>query len=176
MLPRSVRKLITYMEVLRTIQSLSTCKRHPCAALVMPTDFSDILAIGYNGPSRTDRNDACTGVQGSCGCIHAEVNALLKFNYHYSGKNLLLLSTVSPCRGCMSLIENVPQIVGIAYDIESRHGLAPMTVGRWTFTGRQFLHLQLTGASSFTAPFVKRIEEWLDYVKGWSEGTHPVTG
>jgi dCMP deaminase len=68
------------------------------------TDASleQVLAIGYNGnvrgfPNRCDSDEA-----GRCGCIHSEMNALVKSPGEVPGK--VAFVTASPCVMCAKLM------------------------------------------------------------------------
>ena len=94
---------------------LSTCKRLQVGAMIFPVDCSAVYAIGYNGPSKGLSNDECTGEEGECGCVHAEANAVVKFNNDLA-KPSLLYSTRLPCGRCAALILNCTNIVGIIWE------------------------------------------------------------
>jgi dCMP deaminase len=56
----------------------STCKRLQVGAVVTDGDHLQVLGIGYNGTARGLPNTCDSDVPGQCGCLHAELNALLK--------------------------------------------------------------------------------------------------
>lgn len=102
---RKLLKLEKFFVMAQKIADLSTCKRAQCGAMIVPPDFSAVLAVGYNGPARDEDNDSCTGEVGKCGCVHAETNALIKLRYT-GMPGLAMLSTTCPCRECAGLIIN----------------------------------------------------------------------
>lgn len=112
---RFTLKLKTFINIGKSLTVLSTCKRVKVSAIVFPTDFSAIYAIGYNGPPRGLPNDACTGEAGECGCPHAEANALIKFNANVA-KPSLMYSTQHPCHYCAELILNCTPLVAVIYN------------------------------------------------------------
>lgn len=99
-------------------QDRSTCKRARVGALVTDFGMNTILSIGYNGPERGGPN-RCRGSHepGSCQCIHAECNVLIKAPYDRGP--LKLFTTYSPCPVCARLICQ-SQIIEVHYGIEYR--------------------------------------------------------
>lgn len=112
------QKLEAFAAFARSLGELSCCKRKKCGAVVFPLDFSAILAIGYNSPSSGMPNDACRDSEGSCGCVHAESNAVLKLRE--PGK-FLMFSTTFPCEMCASLIVNCKRIRGVIWETPYRN-------------------------------------------------------
>lgn len=82
----------------------SWCKRPNghVGAVITTSDLRRVLSIGYNGPARGLANDRCRNTAGTCGCIHAEANAIA----HVDGTtpNKALFCTVQPCEMCAQLI------------------------------------------------------------------------
>jgi len=95
---------------------LSTCKRLQVSTIIFPTDCSMVYSIGFNGQPRGIDNNKCNGQDGEygCGCLHAEQNALMKFNMDTSKPSLLYV-TYPPCIRCASLILNCTKIIGVLY-------------------------------------------------------------
>lgn len=110
---RSTHKLRIFKDFLENLSELSTCKRAQVGCIVYPSDFSQVYAIGYNGPPRGEKNDSCSGVQGDCGCVHAEANALLKLSTE--DRDCKLLCSVSPCIHCAGLIVNSKRITNVIF-------------------------------------------------------------
>lgn len=71
--------------------------------MVVTAALTEVVAVGYNGPPAGEPNDGCRGGAGSCGCVHAEANALVKLKV---GGDLLLSCSASPCEHCAGLILN----------------------------------------------------------------------
>ena len=116
---RYIKKLKTFIKIGKALESLSTCKRLQVGCIIFPVDCSAIYSIGYNGPSKLRNNDSCTSEQGNCGCVHAEINALVKFNNDFV-KSSLLYTTKSPCIDCARLILNCTSIKGVIWSEEYR--------------------------------------------------------
>src|SRR5437899_4668392 len=66
--------------------------------------LENVLAIGYNGNARGLPNKCDSSVPGSCGCIHSEMNALVKAPGSLRDKVVFI--SASPCVMCAKLIIN----------------------------------------------------------------------
>ena len=81
----------------------STCKRAQCGAVVLDPTGLCFTGLGYNGQPRLLPNDGCNEQEGTCGCVHAEVNAVLKSGW---SPGATLCCTHLPCPMCARLIIN----------------------------------------------------------------------
>ena len=115
---RQLRKLKIFADFAEALASLSTCKRNKVGCVIATPDFTQVLAIGYNGVPAGADDDACSDDVGNCGCIHAEMNAVAKLRSERS--SLHLVTTVSPCKLCAGLIVNTKQIARVSYIHEYR--------------------------------------------------------
>jgi dCMP deaminase len=91
----------------------STCCRRSVGCVI--TDYAglSVLAIGYNGNARGFANHCDREHEpGNCGCIHAELNALLKAPGLAPGK--ILYTTCAPCVACAKAIVN-SQVARVVY-------------------------------------------------------------
>lgn len=88
--------------------------------MIIPPDLTEVLAIGYNGPASGEDHICCRGPDavGSCGCIHGEANALIKLKTRR--RDLLMITTLSPCEHCAGLIINNRSIRIVIYTSEYR--------------------------------------------------------
>lgn len=102
----------------KDVATLSACKRLQVGAVIVDHGLREILAFGYNGPAQSRDNESCTGSHGSCGCIHAEMNALLKLSDKITP--CFLISTHSPCPTCAGLILNTSNVTDVFYIEEYR--------------------------------------------------------
>lgn len=82
----------------------STCKRLKVGCIIMSSDHERVLGIGYNGNFKGGPNTCDRDEPGNCGCLHAEVNALVKAGSEVKDKIIYL--TISPCVQCAKLIVN----------------------------------------------------------------------
>ena len=72
--------------------------------MVTDANLENVLAIGYNGNAKGLPNKCDSTVPGSCGCIHSEVNALVKAPG--AVKDKVVFVTNSPCVMCAKLMMN----------------------------------------------------------------------
>ena len=117
---RGHTKAAAFMQCARELGALSTCKRKPCGALLVTPDWSEILAIGYNGPPSGLPNDSCPGTK-PCGCLHAEANALVKARRH-SAVGLTMVVTRAPCVHCAGLVINSRAVAIVIWGSPSTAG------------------------------------------------------
>src|SRR5438552_3323098 len=82
----------------------STCARLRVGTVVTDQQLENVLAIGYNGNARGLPNRCDSSVPGSCGCIHSEMNALVKAPG--SVRDKVVFISASPCVMCAKLIIN----------------------------------------------------------------------
>jgi dCMP deaminase len=64
--------------------------------------LENVVAIGYNGNVRGFPNDCDAPTPGACGCIHSEMNALVKAPGSLQDK--VVFVTASPCVMCAKLM------------------------------------------------------------------------
>ena len=109
---RTEMKLTRFIEFATSLAELGQCERKQVGCIIFPEDFSEVCAIGYNGPP-VGGGHICTGESGKCGCVHAEANAISKLNT--AERNLILYCTWSPCIMCAGLIANTKRISRVLY-------------------------------------------------------------
>lgn len=107
-----------WMEFAHIIARRSYDPRHQVGAVVVSSDNTQVLAVGYNGNYKGGPNAAESLNPGQSGMIHAEINALLKMDYN-NPKDKILYVTLSPCRMCAKAIVNAG-IKKVYYDEEYR--------------------------------------------------------
>ena len=141
---RYVKKLLMMCAFGSSLAELSTCKRAQTACVLFSLHCTNVWSIGYNGPARGLPNDACTEVEGDCGCVHAEANAIAKL---YERENYIAYASTMPCQHCASLLVNTGRCAGLIYDVLYRDakGLQVMQDSRIRFVERQVLSMLLIG-------------------------------
>ncbi len=98
--------LFCMFEFLDTLKSgRSSCDRAQVAAMLTDNTMHRIFSYGYNGNVAGGANACDSDEVGNCGCIHAEINVLIKPRPIVTGP-LVMLSTDSPCRNCAKAIIN----------------------------------------------------------------------
>src|SRR5688572_10548628 len=91
-----------YMRMAEELAKRSTCSRLQVGTVLTDASLEQVLAIGYNGnvrgfPNRCDSDEA-----GRCGCIHSEMNSLVKSPGEVPNK--VAFVTASPCVMCAKLM------------------------------------------------------------------------
>ena len=93
-----------YMRMAEELAKRSTCARLQVGTVITDALLQNVVAIGYNGNAKGFPNRCDTSVPGSCGCLHSEVNALVKAPGGMDDK--VVFVTDSPCVMCAKLMVN----------------------------------------------------------------------
>jgi dCMP deaminase len=107
-----------WMNFARSISERSIDPRFKVGAVVVSFDNTQVLSVGYNGDHAGGPNEVDSLVPGQSGCIHAEINALIKLDYN-NPKPKKMYITLSPCKMCAKSIINAG-ISSIVYEEEYR--------------------------------------------------------
>lgn len=91
-----------YMRMAEELAKRSTCRRLSVGTVITDSLLENVLAIGYNGNARGFPNDCDAPTPGRCGCIHSEMNALVKAPGRERDK--VAFVTASPCVMCAKLM------------------------------------------------------------------------
>ena len=102
--PERIPLYEVYMRMAEELAKRSTCSRLQVGTVVTDARLENVVAIGYNGNARGLANRCDSTVPGQCGCIHSEVNALIKAPG--AVKDKVVFVTNSPCVMCAKLIIN----------------------------------------------------------------------
>src|SRR6058998_3969055 len=99
-----------YMRMAEELAKRSTCARLQVGTVVTDQVLENVLAIGYNGNARGLANTCDSTVPGNCGCIHSEMNALVKAPG--SVRDKVVFVSASPCVMCakMAINANVARV------------------------------------------------------------------
>src|ERR1700680_3423654 len=84
-----------YMRMAEELAKRSTCARLQVGSVITTSDLTQVLGIGYNGNARGLPNRCDSAEPGNCGCIHSEMNALVKAPG--SVRNKVVFISASPC-------------------------------------------------------------------------------
>jgi dCMP deaminase len=116
----------------------STCSRLSVGTVVTEPTLENVIAIGYNGNARGFPNRCDAATPGACGCIHSEMNALVKAPGLLANK--VVFVTASPCVMCAKLMVQA-QVSHLYYraayrdpsglDVLRRAGIATIHYARW---------------------------------------------
>lgn len=95
----------------------SRCKRLQVAATIVSPDYRYVLARGYNGGAAGDDapEGECSGVEGACGCLHAEDNAVVNCNAPRSAAKLVFI-THAPCAQCAKRLVNLGGVQRVVFN------------------------------------------------------------
>jgi dCMP deaminase len=93
-----------YMRMAEELAKRSTCARLQVGTVITDANLENVVAIGYNGNARGLPNRCDSAVPGNCGCIHSEVNALVKAPGAMRHK--VVFVSRSPCVMCAKLMIN----------------------------------------------------------------------
>lgn len=89
----------------RTISKRSIDPRFKVGAIIVSGDNTQVLSVGYNGDQAGGSNEVESLEPGQSGCIHAEINALIKLDFN-NPKRKIMYVTLSPCKMCAKAIIN----------------------------------------------------------------------
>jgi dCMP deaminase len=102
----------------QSISERSIDPRFKVGAVVVSKNNTQVLSVGYNGDQAGGPNEVESLEPGQSGCIHAEINALIKLDYN-NPKRKKMYITLSPCRTCAKAIVNA-SIDEVIYNEEYR--------------------------------------------------------
>ncbi len=91
-----------YMRMAEELAKRSTCARLQVGTVLTNARLEHVVAIGYNGNARGFPNRCDSTEEGKCGCIHSEMNALVKSPGQLRDK--VAFVTASPCVMCAKLM------------------------------------------------------------------------
>ena len=108
-------KLQVLANFVDNLSKLSKCKEKQVAAVITDKDMMQIYSIGLNGGAK-GLDDCLCETNGKYGCVHAEINALIKCRSDAEGK--VMFVTLSPCVACAAAIINAPGSFSAVYYLE----------------------------------------------------------
>ena len=91
-----------YMRMAEELAKRSTCARLQVGTVLTDPLLEHVVSIGYNGNARGFPNRCDSREAGKCGCIHSEMNALVKSPGEMRDK--VAFVTASPCVMCAKLM------------------------------------------------------------------------
>jgi len=91
-----------YMRMAEELAKRSTCARLQVGTVITNATLEHVVSIGYNGNARGFPNRCDSTEEGKCGCIHSEMNALVKSPGQMRDK--VAFVTASPCVMCAKLM------------------------------------------------------------------------
>lgn len=110
-----VRRITTFAKFTCDLAELSKCNERKVAAIIADKSMSQIYSIGVNGGPK-GLVDCLCNTDSKYGCVHAEINALVKCRSNEPGK--VMFVTLSPCVSCAAAIINAPGGFSTIYYME----------------------------------------------------------
>ena len=98
-------RLAVFARFAKELATLSKCTERKVAAIITDKNLTQIYSIGLNGGPKGLVDCMCK-IDGKYGCVHAEINALVKC--HNADKDKVMIVTLSPCKQCAAAIINAP--------------------------------------------------------------------
>ena len=98
-------RLYVFAKFAKDLATLSKCEERKVAAVITDKYLSQVYSIGLNGGPKGLVDCMCK-IEGKYGCIHAEINALIKCRSNDADK--VMFVTLSPCKQCAAAIINAP--------------------------------------------------------------------
>ena len=108
-------KLQVFADFVDNLSKLSKCKEKQVAAVITDKDMMQVYSIGLNGGAK-GLDDCLCETTGKYGCVHAEINALIKCRSDAADK--VMFVTLSPCVACAAAIINAPGSFSAVYYLE----------------------------------------------------------
>lgn len=94
-----------WIDFAHMISQRSIDPKYKVGAVIVTSDNTQVLALGYNGDHKGGPNVRDSLDHGHSGLIHAEINALIKCDYN-NPKDKKMYVTLSPCCVCAKAIIN----------------------------------------------------------------------
>lgn len=108
-------RMKVFKEFTQSLATLSKCEERRVAAIITDKSLTQVYSIGINGGPKGLADCMCN-IDGKYGCIHAEINALIKDKSSDEGK--VMFVTLSPCKQCAAAIINAPKGFSAVYYFE----------------------------------------------------------
>lgn len=108
-------RLMVFARFAKDLAALSKCAERKVAAIITDKDLTQIYSIGLNGGPKGLVDCMCK-IDGKYGCVHAEINALVKCQSAEHDK--VMIVTLSPCKQCAAAIINAPGGFSAVYYID----------------------------------------------------------
>lgn len=108
-------RIKVFAKFAKDLAALSKCEERQVAAIITDRSMSQIYSIGLNGGPKGLIDCMCR-LGTKYGCIHAEINALIKCRSDAPDK--VMFVTLSPCVSCAAAIINAPGGFSTVYYLE----------------------------------------------------------
>ena len=98
-------RIKVFKDFTNNLATLSKCSERKVAAIITDKELTQVYSIGLNGGPKGLVDCMCK-MDGKYGCVHAEINALIKCMTADPGK--VMFVNLSPCKQCAAAIINAP--------------------------------------------------------------------
>jgi len=115
-----------WVDFAHSIAKRSCDPKYQVGAVIVNSENTQVLSIGYNGDQKGGSNQRDSTETGQSGFIHAEINALIKMDYNNPCKKKMYL-TLSPCEVCAKAIVNAG-IDELIYSELYKHGKNSLSI------------------------------------------------
>ena len=112
------------MDFAHGIAERSCDPKYKVGAVVVNSENTQVLSIGYNGDQKGGSNKRDSTKTGQSGFIHAEINALIKMDYNNPCTKKMYL-TLSPCEVCAKAIVNagIEEVIYSEFYVHGKNAL-----------------------------------------------------
>lgn len=111
----SQARMAVFKDFTNSLATLSKCSERRVAAIITDRELTQVYSIGINGGPKGLADCMCV-IDGKYGCVHAEINALIKCRTDSTDK--VMFVTLSPCKQCAAAIINAPGGFSAVYYFE----------------------------------------------------------
>lgn len=108
-------RLEVFRDFTLSLATLSKCQERQVAAVITDYSMSQVYSIGLNGGPKGLSDCMCV-TDGKYGCVHAEINALIKCRS--DARDKIMFVSLAPCKQCAAAIINAPGSFYAVYYIE----------------------------------------------------------
>ena len=108
-------KIKVFARFAKDLAKLSKCDERKVAAVITDKDMTQVYSIGLNGGPKGLVDCMCS-IDGKYGCVHAEINALVKCLS--TDQDKVMFVTLSPWVSCAAAIINAPGSFSAVYYME----------------------------------------------------------
>lgn len=113
----------SFIDIYASMSSLmaqrSTCRRLSVGAVITSEDFRYVYGVGFNGNAAGLPNDCDSDEPGKCGCVHAEVNAVVNCTVGRTVPKIVFCTDL-PCVNCAKILINMGGVQQIYYGRDYR--------------------------------------------------------
>lgn len=107
-----------YLNLADQLSQRSECDRLQVGCVITSEDGRYVYGVGYNGGAAGIAHK-CTSEPGNCGCLHAEINAVINCKEPRSTPKIVYC-THNPCAMCSKAIVNMGGVIRVIFERQYR--------------------------------------------------------